>query len=636
MNFDLFYGLTLAVSMATMLAAIWMGIKSYRMEYTGKGDALYKKHFFLRPFQIFLICFFFGIVILFVPIYYTGYFYGESPVIRLLKTVLLSIHNTMRFFILDGDFDIIQNAVVGKDYLHHGIGSAYALYGSIVFVAAPVMTASIVLSFFKNASAHLKYTLSFSKDIYYISDLNEMSIALATDIMAEGGIKKPLVAFFNVTEGGDDVNCELVDQAKRLGAICFGKSITEIGLKYYRLLAKRKFYFISEQEDENVKQALTLIKHCQKNGRYNQPNTQFYVFATTADSEVLLDSVEHGEMKVRRINENRNLVINTLQEKPIFENYIEQNGEKKVAILIIGGGNYGTELIKAISWCGQMPGYCISIHVVDKSMETESYFSGIAPELMKKNKTREQGEPYYEITFHTDVDVYGNKFLELLGEIENITTAFVTLGDDKANLDVAMRIRREYGRLHLQKGYQIPHIYSVVYSTLKTQTLLQNGGLLCLGKDDFNIQFLGDVRTRYSLDVIEQLDLEEKGMRVHLNWLERRKAAIISAGEDQDEINAKIEESRLAYNKYEYYRRASIASAVYQEVLAQNGITFASVEEQKKYEHFRWNAFMRAEGFVYDAETRDHIAKTHPSLKPYEILTRAEQEKDYIILTPTP
>lgn len=631
MDLNVFCSIALALSIATMAFAILIGIKSYRTEYKGKGDALYKRHFILTPFQVFLICFFIGTVFIFIPIYYTDYFSQEMQFARIFKSIFLSVHNTMRLFILDGDFDIIEKAVTDPNRVHYAIGNAYSVYASILFVIAPVMTASFVLSFFKNVSSYIKYTFSFSSRIYYISELNEKSIALATNILSESGIRKPLIVFFDVFENNDEASCELIDQAKRLGAVCFQKDITEIGLKYYHLHAERKFYFIGENEDENIKQALTLIKHCRESSRYNVPTTQFYVFSTTVDSEVLLDSVDNGNMKVRRINENRNLVVSTLLNKPIFQKYIEDNDEKKVNVLIVGGGNYGVELIKAISWCGQIPNYKVSIHVVDKSDELESYFSSVAPELMKNNKKRESGEPYYEITFYPNIDVYGKKFPELLTQIDNITTAFITLGDDEANVDIAMRLRRECGRLQLKCKYTIPNIYSVVYSTLKTQTLLQNGGLLCLGKDDYGIQFIGDIRTRYSLSVIEQLDLEAQGMCIHLSWLEHRKQEIRRAQEDETEINALIEESKLSYDKYEYYRRASIAAAVYKYVITDNKIAFESTEIEKEFEHKRWNAFMRAEGYVFDPEEKNHIAKTHPDLKPYKNLTALEKEKDILV-----
>ena len=630
MSLTVFCMVAMLLSVSTVIFAIVLGAKTYRSEFVGKGDAVYKKHFVLTPFQIFLLCFFIGSVFIFIPIYYTDYFAGEAQFARILKSLFLSIHNTMRLFILDGDFDIIENAVTDPARVNYVVGYVYSIYSALLFVVAPIMTASFVLSFFKNASSYFKYTFNLSTKIYYISELNEKSIALATNILAESGIRKPLIVFFDVFEDKDEISSELLEKSKRLGAICFQKDITEINLKHLFSRAERKFYFIGENEDENIKQALTLIKYCRESKYYNNKQSEFYVFSTTVDSEALLDAVDNGNMKVRRINENKNLVMSTICDEPVFEKFIETENGKRFAILIVGSGNYGTELVKAISWCAQIPGYEVAIHVVDKDENIESRFTALAPELMQKNSKREDGEPYYEISFYPNVDVYGVDFLKLLDDMENISTAFIALGDDELNLDIAMKIRRECGRLNITKGYQIPNIFSIVYSTLKTQTFLQNG-LLCLGKEDYGIKFIGDMRSRYSLKVIEQLELEKEGMIIHLSWLERTKRRLKRENEDETKINQQIEEERHFYDKYEYYRRASIGKAIYEKVLKKLDVSFSDDIKRQENEHMRWNAFMRAEGYIYDRNKKDHIAKTHPDLKSNNRLKPFEREKDLIL-----
>ena len=274
MSLTVFCMVAMLLSVSTVIFAIILGAKTYRSEFVGKGDAVYKKHFVLTPFQIFLLCFFIGSVFIFIPIYYTDYFAGEAQFARILKSIFLSIHNTMRLFILDGDFDIIENAVTDPARVNYVVGYVYSIYSALLFVVAPIMTASFVLSFFKNASSYFKYTFNLSTKIYYISELNEKSIALATNILAESGIRKPLIVFFDVFEDKDEISSELLEKSKRLGAICFQKDITEINLKHLFSRAERKFYFIGENEDENIKQALTLIKYCRESKYYNNKQSE--------------------------------------------------------------------------------------------------------------------------------------------------------------------------------------------------------------------------------------------------------------------------------------------------------------------------------------------------------------------------
>jgi hypothetical protein len=139
------------------------------------------------------------------------------------------------------------------------------------------------------------------------------------------------------------------------------------------------------------------------------------------------------------------------------------------------------------------------------------------------------------------------------------------------------------------------------------------------------------MRSRYSLKVIEQLELEKEGMIIHLSWLERTKRRLKRENEDETKINQQIEEERHFYDKYEYYRRASIGKAIYEKVLRKLDVSFSDDIKRQENEHMRWNAFMRAEGYIYDRNKKDHIAKTHPDLKSNNRLKPFEREKDLIL-----
>lgn len=621
------------LSIASVSVSLIMAYGLHRSELKCDSSKVNKGYIYLTPFQIFLVGFSIGTALLFIPIYYTDYFAGEEVVARLFKSVFLSVHNTMRVFILDGDFDIIENAVVDPERVNYYLGIAYSVYASLVFVAAPVMTASFVLSFFKNASAYFKYFLHRSKEIYYVSELNERSLALATNILSEGN-KGRMVVFFDVHEINEEMSSDMIDRAKRLGAVCFYKDITEVDPKPRLTDTKRKFYFISDNEDKNVRQALTIIKDCRNSAIFNKKSTAFYVFSKTADSEVLLDSVDNGNMIVRRVNENRNLVLNTfMEEKDIFGHYIERDGKKVVNALVIGGGSYGTELIKALCWCGQLPDYEINVHVIDKEKNAKKRFAALAPELVKKSGVKKKGEAQYTINFYPEIDAFTTDFTDTLEEIGDISVAFITLGTDQINVSVAMRLRSEMAKLKIKNNVFTPNIYSVVYSTLKNDTIINNGGLKRLGSDNYDIRFIGDIRTRYSIDNVEQGKLENIGMQIHMGWNNKQKSNTDTQGLSAEQIaekKKKEEENKQKYDKYEYFRRGSIATAVHIQILNNLGIEFPDEESQQENEHARWNAYMRSEGYVHAKGTKDHIARTHPDLDVYEILDDGKKELDRI------
>ena len=498
-----------------------------------------------NAFQTYTICFFLFVIPIFFPGYY-DMFSSDVCIVREIKSILLSAHNTVRLFILDGDFEIIRD-IVGKTVildnasvpcLRDWIGYCYSLYASVLFIAAPILTAGIVLSLFKNVFEFFKFRKKEVDTIYFISELNDRSIVLAENILKDKDSKEHRVAFFDVHEVNEEVSSELVEKAKKLGTICFYRDIVDAYLVPRAKKAKRKFYFISENEDKNVKQALALIKICRDNELYNTENTAFYVFATTPDSELLLDAADNGNMIERRVNENKNLVISTLMEEPIFNkgHYTldKKTGLKHVTFLIVGSGSYGTELIKALSWCGQIPEYRVHIHVVDKEKNAKDRFEAIAPGLKARNFTDKitideyassfvdplvKKHPIYDITFYNEVDVHGSQFINIIKQIKNINTVFVTLGNDSINVSVAMLVRRELKRLKIDEpNTPIANIYSVVYSAVKNETLSQNDAL-CSNTDDIsNIHFIGNIRTRYSIPIIEQRKLEEDGFDIHMDY----------------------------------------------------------------------------------------------------------------------
>ena len=559
-----------------------------------------RKISFLTTFHKCVFAVFFAGVILFLPFYW-DYFSDDFTVVRVLKVMLMSIHNTVRLFILDGDFEpirtVVENSVaIGDAGWLTAVQCGYGLYATILYVLAPLMTAGFVLSLFKGITDYMKYQF-FSKadEVYLISELNERSIELAKDILSEKRIaelskkeeandkkeqkissvktkvkqkiekrklqkKKRIIVFAEVFAKNEEKSFELISQAKNLGAYCFKRDVADLGLKRCGITKEtiQKVYFISEEQDENVEQALIMIEACRKKEKFNTANTHFYIFATTPESEVLLDFVDNGKMKIRRVNENKDLAICTLRDEKndIFSRAIpckhkpaklaEKANNKKtifdrkdlklLRVLIVGLGNYGTELLKMLCWSTQMFNYVLEIYVFDKDGAAEARMSRIAPDLLAYS---EEGDgltrPYYKIKFTSGADVTTGAFYKKLDEElpGAVTTVFVTLGEDELNIQTAMGLRSYFGRkvqLDAERKEQcadidavewqetIPQIFSTVYSEVKNRIFERNKGLKNNESKDFGITFIGDMTRRYSLKYIEQDELVKDGEVVHCRY----------------------------------------------------------------------------------------------------------------------
>ena len=552
---------------------------------------------FLNPVNTLVISSFLAATVMFFPIYHE--IFAEDP-LRILKTFLLSVHNAIRLFIVDGEFTII---------LEHAPGTAawiaefYSIYAAILFVTAPILTFGVVLLFFKNMSAYRRYFLGFFKDVYVFSELNDRSYVLAESIRKSK--KHALLLFTDVFESNEESSYELIEKARELSAVCFKKDILNINFKFHSKGSALSFFAIGENESENIDQALKLIADYR-----NRAGTNLYVFAGSADSELLLQSAEKGKVLVRRINDIRSLINRTLYDKGhrIFETARRSGDVREINAVVVGLGRYGSCMVKALSWFCQMDGYKLTVHAFDRDPWAAKKFTAQCPELMSPqyNGVRIPGEAEYSITVHPGLPAETDDFAKAIGDLPGATYLFVALGNDEDNLRTATWLRMLYERMGSH-----PLIQTVIFNAAQKEALqdIEN-----YRGQKYDIDFIGDLKSSYSAEVILSSELESEALARHLRW----------GGEEE-------------FWKFEYNYRSSVASAIHKKMKLQCGIpgiekavADRTVEELwalRRLEHRRWNAYMRSEGYCYGS-VRNDLARTHPCLVPFDMLSEKDQEKD--------
>ncbi len=560
-----------------------------------------KRNFAVSPINALMIGVFVASTIMFIPVYAEA-FGSDNIFVRYFKTIIISMHHTIRLFIVDSDFDVIRNLINTKSNLFYNI---YSCYAAILFVLSPVLTFGVVLSFFKNASAYRKYIKSYNKNIYVFSKLNEKSLALAESILEHYDNSK--IIFVGVQDQDEEEELNIT-KAKELKAICFKDDILTVNFNFHSREKEIKFFMIDDNESENVKQALSVIKKYK-----DREKTWMYVFSNELEGEVLLSSVETNALKLRRISDVRTLIYSLLQTKGdlLFREAIEvpEHNKRLISAVVVGLGKHGTEMVKSLAWFGQMDGYRIEITAFDKTLDAKDKFSAICPELMDdkyNNQFLDDGESQYKIDIHENVDMETLAFLKGIQRIPDITYIFVDVGNDEKNIRTAIKLRSL-----LQKKEMTPRIQAVVSNTERKNAL---DGITNHSGQSYNIDFVGDVKSFYSVGSIIDSDLETEALFRHLKW-----------GKEED------------FWKYEYNHRSSIASALHRRMKVICKIPGVEKDPKERteterlnlrmMEHRRWNAYMRSEGFVY-AEKRNNLAKTHNCLVTYDDLTPEEKAKD--------
>ena len=127
---------------------------------------------------------------------------------------------------------------------------SYTVLFSVLLILATLLTLSIILSFFKNVSAYRRYLTHYNCDVYVFSRLNPKVLTLA-ESLRNNNPKKRLLVFANTFEK-ETADSDLVEQARKLGAVCFKRDISEINFEFHSQKHALVFFAIGEDRSEDT------------------------------------------------------------------------------------------------------------------------------------------------------------------------------------------------------------------------------------------------------------------------------------------------------------------------------------------------------------------------------------------------
>ena len=589
MSWGFFLGLSAAVFILALVISVSLLIRKYESKRI------------VSPFNTLFVGVLVSVFIALIPV--------QCEILReyssgILRVILSSFHETMQVFTINIDRDLLLENVRCANAT---VQSAYSSYLSVMFVVAPLLTFGFLISIFNNIKAYRKYLTHYWSDVYVFSEINEKSFSLAQSLKT--GHPEAIVAFSGSKEDTDEWHV----RAREIGAIRFYDDLLSINFARHSRKAEITFFAISEDEAENVQLALRLIETYRE-----REHTSVYVVSSGIEGELLLSNVEKGSVRVRRVNEVRSLIYHDLynQGTSLFERALFTDGKKKkISAVIIGLGQYGVEMLKALTWYCQMDGYCIVIDAFDQDPAAEERLRVQCPELLSEefNGKEHPGDAYYTIRIHSGADITTKSFFDELSKLKETTYTLIALGSDELNLRTAVAVRQQFIRMKLQ---HTPTIQAIIYSTEKKDALKD---MKNFRGEKYGIEFIGDLKNSYSEDVMINSRLEQEALKGHLAW-----------GKEEEFWN------------YEYNYRSSMASAIHRKAREKCRIAGADKTEKElteaertiieSLEHRRWNAYMRSEGYIYsgskDKSSRNDLGKMHHDLVGYESLDEEEKRKD--------
>lgn len=556
----------------------------------------------------------------FYPFYRLYFDEGVFP----LRAILLSLHNTIRLFVIDCDFDFIKDglAALGGTW-----ATAYSVLFSILYIACPLLTFGFILSFFKNISAYRRLYFTFGRDLYVFSELNQKNLALAQSLKKAD--RRRVIIFSNVDEDDSDTDDTLLDGAHALGAILFKAEIGSIHIPARSQKSRISFIVQGDNEKQNLSYALELTK-ARTNAHRNEV---LYFFDTTAAGDAVFANPQERKLVVRHINPKQALIYDKLYREGVdlFRNATgpDANGERLICALLVGLGSYGSEMFKALSWVCQMNGYRLKVVGMDRDKSRISALLAECPGLFDPAVNHRQcpGEAQFSLRLvEEETDVTSRDFEEkVLRYAPDATYVFVSLGDDDRNVAAAGRLREIYERSRSEvaadRNAGRPRIETIVYNPELSSALESARNHKKLSPQ---IHYFGALDRYFCESVFFNSDLEKAALEINRAY----------GGTPDD----------FYYCDYNY--SSSFASAIHKKLRRDCGMpgtelppeerTPEQMEQLAILEHRRWSAYMRSEGYRLGGSEAtkniDTLAKFHYCLVPFESLSEKDKRKDYVVL----
>ena len=566
-----------------------------------------KKRAKVKPFYVLLAGVFLSSVFMIYPIYRDAF---NGDLAAAFKSLIISAHHTIQFFTADSDYSLVSDNIAQLPYW---LKEAYALLGTVLIILAPLLTFGFVLSFIKGVAAQLQYMFHAPADTFVFSEINQNTVSLAESIEKDN--PKAILVFAKAPGEEGQIEEGLVNRVNWLQAICYKQDISRIRLKRNGAGKKTCFFVLSNDESRSISEALRLIPKYK-----DRKNTTIYLFSSSQESELMLTNLDKGELIVRRVNPLTSFVNHILytQGDLLFTSAIDSNENgKEISALILGVGQLGTEMLKALTWYCQMDNYRFRLNGFDIDESCKDRLAAQCPELIseKYNGVFVKGEAFYQIDIHT-CDVNTGSFREKIRQIGNISYAFVSLGNDSLNVAAAVNLRIWFEQMHIH-----PVIMAVVSDSEKCAAL---AGAKDKNGTPYDIHFIGDAKTIYSADVILHVALEEEALELHKRYNEG---------------------NPYGFYEYEYNYKSSMASVIHFDARRKRNIPGADKSDAElskieretieTLEHRRWNAYMRSEGFVYskskDKSSRNDLGKMHNNLIEYGELSEEDKRKDSLV-----
>lgn len=614
-----------------------------------------------------------------------------------VPAVIGCIVEAIKYFALANEFSPFVEGI--GDLTFNFIFSSFALretariLASVFYIAAPVAGGALLFDLITSIIPKFKLDLaSFRvwREIYYFSELNEKSLALAESFINKSKKKlKPIVVFTDVYVDDEyEKSMELVLSAKNIGGICVRDDLLHIKIRAYR----KKIFLLDEIEDNNLYTLVMLTEN--RKARFLKKADIYYIARSNAMADLGENIRKKTEAELKddapyiiAVNPHRNLTRNLLKDVPLFS-VLEgrEEDDKTINLTILGAGNIGTEMFLSAYWYGQIYGYELCINMIscepekdfidkinfinpdifdtcvrvkgkkpseeiDRLFSIGDEFGGRTSRFSELMKVYEDGEdlskPYFKFRYYqtniTDDDLE-IKLSEKLwaDDFKMIDSDYfmVSIGNDHDNLVVADKIRMFTSLYHMEEKNKNCVLTYVIYDSAMAEALND-------GREGFEngvyMHAIGGIEDVFDKDNICMIK-NDKEIQDIKDVYSRLANDAVKTHYKSSQYDYWANIARVFFLSYKIFSAKHIKPSLF-EGKSENELEMyieaikSDKELAKKLawiEHRRWNAFMRINGYrcpkdfmVYAKKTGIHKnldLKLHPC-----IVECAEERMDYCV-----
>lgn len=535
--------------------------------------------------------------------------------LKVIESILAALLKTFNIYLGDGAERI--------GYTGHPLFMAgYECMIMVINITLLVIVAGFVIRFFEGPFQRLMLFFRKRRDAYIFSDCNEKTLTIAESIDPE---KKNII--FACSEGGPDGAQK--ERIRAINGFFFEKTTAEILKGLIKKAGKIEVFLFGSREEDNLAE---LDKVCESAGTEGKAHVRVYAELCETpwsfyDEYLKQHNTTDERFVINFVRTEETFAYNDLLQYSIFEHAAEteESPEKEIKVLLVGMNARNLEMLKAILHLSQMPGYRLTVMVLDTGAG-RSILRRKMPEI--DDECDKVGNAVYRLIYKENVLLESDSFEQIIGEeFADFTFAFIHVGEDLQNANLAMRLNALRARKNDNGNYRIQ--VNIERDRMAGQW---NGDLT------EKMDFVGSRRKVYDYDFITMSDLEKATVAIH---------------NVRYPLSDPARPSWVSYCNNEYNRHSVYARTLafrYKMQLiekyydADYSIT-AKDNVWKIYEHMRWNVYTRTQGYVLadkelldasgelDKKTRT-VARVHNDLVDYEELTKEEQDKDALVLSP--